>query len=66
MPTERIIRSPLRLDDCNVMFCQPIAGSSWKGMVVENLLGRVPDQVKVSFDRITDDTQVKGGGHGNV
>ncbi len=46
-----IVHALLGLDDREAVLGHPVAGGSWEGFVVENLLGAAPDRVKPWFYR---------------
>lgn len=46
-----IVHTLLGLDDRDAVLGHPVAGGSWEGFVIENLLGAAPERVKGSFYR---------------
>ena len=46
-----IVHSLLGLDDWDAVLGHPVAGGSWEGFVLENLIGAAPDRVKPWFYR---------------
>lgn len=46
-----IVHTLLGLDDRDAVLGHPVAGGSWEGFVLENLLGAAPERVKASFYR---------------
>ena len=46
-----IVHALLGLDDRDAVLGHPVAGGSWEGFVLENLLGAGPERVKASFYR---------------
>ena len=46
-----IVHTLLGLDDRNAVFGHPVAGNSWEGFVLENLLVATPPRVAASFYR---------------
>ncbi len=46
-----IVHTLLGLDDRDAVLGHPVAGGSWEGFVMENLLGAAPDRVKPWFYR---------------
>ncbi len=46
-----IVHTLLGLDDRDAVLGHPVAGGSWEGFVIENLLGSAPERVKASFYR---------------
>ena len=46
-----LVHTLLRLDDENAVLGHPIAGMSWEGHVIENLLRAAPERTQASFYR---------------
>lgn len=46
-----LVHTLLRLDDRNAVLGHPLAGMSWEGYVIENLLRVAPDRTQASFYR---------------
>ena len=46
-----IVHAVLGLDDRDAVLGHPVAGGSWEGFVVENLLGAAPERVRPWFHR---------------
>jgi predicted AAA+ superfamily ATPase len=46
-----IVHTLLGLDDRDAVLGHPVAGGSWEGFVLENLLGAAPERVKACFYR---------------
>ncbi len=46
-----IVHTLLRLDDRDAVLGHPVAGGSWEGFVLENLLSAAPERVNASFFR---------------
>lgn len=46
-----IVHTLLGLDDRDAILGHPVAGGSWEGFVIENLLSAAPDRVNASFYR---------------
>ncbi len=46
-----IVHTLLRLDDRDAVLGHPVAGGSWEGFVLENLLSAAPERVSASFYR---------------
>ena len=46
-----IVHGLLGLDNIEAVLSHPVAGGSWEGFVVENLLGVAPERTKASFYR---------------
>lgn len=46
-----IVHTLLGLDDRDAVLGHPVAGGSWEGFVIENLLGAAPERVKAGFYR---------------
>ncbi|MCC5868376.1 MAG: DUF4143 domain-containing protein [Gammaproteobacteria bacterium] len=46
-----IVHTLLGLDTREAVLGHPVAGGSWEGFILENLLGAAPDRVKASFYR---------------
>ncbi len=46
-----IVHTLLGLDDRDAVLGHPVAGGSWEGFVLENLLGAAPERVKAHFYR---------------
>jgi len=46
-----LVHTLLRLDDENAVLSHPIAGMSWEGYVIENLLRAAPERTQASFYR---------------
>ena len=46
-----IVHTLLGLDDREALLGHPVAGGSWEGFVLENLLGAAPERVKAHFYR---------------
>ena len=46
-----IVHALLGLDDRDAVLSHPVAGGSWEGLVLENLLGAAPERVKPWFYR---------------
>ena len=46
-----IVHTLLGLDDLDAVLSHPVAGGSWEGFVLENLLGAAPERVKPWFYR---------------
>lgn len=46
-----IVHALLGLDDREAVLGHPVAGGSWEGFVLENLLGAAPARIKASFYR---------------
>jgi predicted AAA+ superfamily ATPase len=46
-----VVHALLGLDDRDAVLGHPVAGGSWEGFVVENLLSAAPERVKASFYR---------------
>ncbi len=46
-----IVHTLLGLDDHEAVLGHPVAGGSWEGFVIENLLSAAPEQVNASFYR---------------
>ncbi len=46
-----IVHALLRLDNQESVLGHPVAGGSWEGFVLENLLNHAPDRVRASFYR---------------
>ena len=48
-----IVHTLLGLDDRDAVLGHPVAGGSWEGFVLENLLGAAPERTKAYFYRTT-------------
>jgi predicted AAA+ superfamily ATPase len=46
-----LVHTLLGIDDRDSLLGHPVAGASWEGFVVENILRVVPDRVQASFYR---------------
>ncbi|RPH92889.1 MAG: ATP-binding protein [Lysobacterales bacterium] len=46
-----LVHALLGIDDRDALLGHPVAGASWEGFVVENILRAAPDRVKASFYR---------------
>ncbi len=46
-----IVHALLGLDDRDAVLGHPVAGGSWEGFVIENLLGAAPERVRAGFYR---------------
>ncbi|MDE0343066.1 MAG: ATP-binding protein [Deltaproteobacteria bacterium] len=53
-----IVHTLLRLNDRDAVLGHPIAGGSWEGFVLENLLGVAPGRVQSSFYRTAAGAQI--------
>ena len=53
-----IVHALLGLDDRDAVLGHPVAGGSWEGFVLENLLGVAPGRVQSSFYRTTAGAEV--------
>ena len=53
-----LVHTLLGLDDRDAVLGHPVAGGSWEGLVLENLLGVAPERVQSSFYRTTAGAEV--------
>jgi predicted AAA+ superfamily ATPase len=63
-----LVHTLLRLDDLDDLLGHPVAGASWEGFVIENLLRAAPERTQASFYRTATGVEVNlvlelPGGH---
>ena len=64
-----LLHTLLRLDDAEEVLSHPIAGESWEGFVIENLIRVAPERTEVSYYRTSAGAEIDllldlGGKHG--
>lgn len=53
-----LVHTLLRLDDLDDLLGHPVAGASWEGFVIENLLRAAPERTRASFYRTATGVEV--------
>lgn len=46
-----LLHALLAIQDCNALLGHPVAGTSWEGFVIENLLAAAPERTQANFYR---------------
>jgi len=53
-----VLHALLGLVDMEALLSHPVAGNSWEGFVIENILGAAPPRVQASFYRTADGAEI--------
>ena len=53
-----VLHALLGLVDMEALHGHPVAGDSWEGFVIENILGAAPPRVQASFSRTADGAEI--------
>ena len=64
-----LLHTLLRLDDAEDVLSHPVAGESWEGFVIENLIRSAPERTEISYYRTSAGAEIDlvmdlGGKHG--